>query len=122
MNDERQTGGSGGGDLGTMRQRMHEDARKCTVEKNRLNYERIQDSGQRVDFACGVEIVLREAAGRMGAEVDRELVVANFHVRVMIELIRDVRDGVHEAHRLVEVFEGEGFFDLVTVARPALEL
>ncbi len=58
----------------------------------------------------------------MRAESDRQLVVSNLHVRVMILLIRDVRNRVHEAHRLVEILKRVRSDDLVASVRPFLEL
>src|SRR5882672_850979 len=62
---------------------------------------------ERVDFRGADEVVLREAADGVRRVADAAVVVADLEIRVVILAVCDMRHGIDERHRAVEVLEAE---------------
>src|SRR4029077_856124 len=74
---------------------------------------------ERLDLRGADEVVLRDAAHRVRAEVDAAAVVAHAQVRVVVLAVRDPRYGVYEGDGLVVILEGVGLRDDLAVVAPA---
>src|SRR5690348_16178176 len=76
---------------------------------------------ERIELRGADEVVLREAADRVGHVRDAALVVAHQHVGVVVLAMGDPRRGVHERHGLEVVPELVRLRDRAVGERPALE-
>src|SRR3954454_3454718 len=74
---------------------------------------------ERVNPSGELEVILGQAALRVGRQGQLDLVPRDRHVRVVVHLLGRRRDPVHEVDRALEVVELELALDRVAVALPA---